>query len=183
MTYHEEPPPLKSYGPLISWFCDITWQTKIISLPDCLWPLNFAVWNLPWWAPTHKVTCPCDHVVLQSHENHYNISTTRLPMTIKIARMVTYPDGLKPRKITLWYRNLPRWCDKLKLISTITVTVANTKLGMMVAYLEGILTIISFNALITWSCKVTWQMKTIISTTGVPMATKVSRMITYLMGF
>ena len=38
-----------------------------------------------------------------------------------------------------------------------------TKLGRMVTYLEGLLTIKSFSALITWSCKVMWQTKTIIS--------------------
>ena len=38
-----------------------------------------------------------------------------------------------------------------------------TKLGRMVTYFEGLLTIRSLIPLITWCCKVTWQTKTIIS--------------------
>ena len=38
-----------------------------------------------------------------------------------------------------------------------------TKLDRMVTYHEGLLHINSNDALITWSCKITWQTKTIIS--------------------
>ena len=38
-----------------------------------------------------------------------------------------------------------------------------TKVGRTVAYFESLLTIKSFYALITWSCKVTWQTKIIYS--------------------
>ena len=38
------------------------------------------------------------------------------------------------------------------------------KLGGMVTYIEGFLLINSYNASITWSCKVAWQTKTINST-------------------
>ena len=37
------------------------------------------------------------------------------------------------------------------------------KLGSIVTYLEGLINIKSHNALITWSYKVTWQSKIIIS--------------------
>ena len=38
-----------------------------------------------------------------------------------------------------------------------------TKLGRMVIYLKGLLTIKSHNALIIWCCEVTYQTKIIIS--------------------
>ena len=52
-TDHEGLPPMKSHYPLITWFCEITWQTEtLISLLSlCLWPPNFR-----WWAYAHKVT-------------------------------------------------------------------------------------------------------------------------------
>ena len=53
------------------------------------------------------------------------------------------------------------------------------KLGRVVTNLEGVLTIKSFNALITWSCKVTWQKENhSISATRVPMVTTFDTMIT-----
>ena len=93
VTYHEEVPPINSLDPLITWSCNITWQTKIITplaglLP--IWSHDFArsrdkltplylhchsafghqTWqngDLSRGAPNHKVTQRCDHVVLQSH--------------------------------------------------------------------------------------------------------------------
>ena len=38
-----------------------------------------------------------------------------------------------------------------------------TKLGRIETYLEGLLTMKLYNALMMWSCKVTWQTNTIIS--------------------
>ena len=52
--------------------------------------------DLPWETPTHKVTWPFDHVVLQDHlinESHY-ISIIRVYMATKLDRIVTYLDGL-----------------------------------------------------------------------------------------
>ena len=51
---------------------------------------------------------------------------------------------------------------KAHYISTTRVPMA-TKLGRMVIYLDGILSLKSKNPLITWSCHITWQTKTIIS--------------------
>ena len=54
-----------------------------------------------------------------------------------------------------------------------------TKLGRTVAYLEGLLTRKSKNALITWSCKVTRQLKAYyISTTRFSMATTLDKIVT-----
>ena len=57
-----------------------------------------------------------------------------------------------------------------------------TKLARMVIYLDRLLIIKSYKALIMWSCKVTWQTKIIISVTRVFMATKPGRMIASLDG-
>ena len=67
---------------------------------------------------------------------------------------------------------------KYKNVSTFSVLMAN-KIGRMVTYLDGLLTMKLFNILITWSCKVK---NYYISSTKVPVTTKVDRMITYLDG-
>ena len=54
------------------------------------------------------------------------------------------------------------------------------RLGNMVTYVEGLLTIKSYNALIRWSCKFVWQTKT--TTTRMPTATKLGKIVTYLDG-
>ena len=97
--------------------------TNKIRAPDYQSAYVHQTWQdgiSPWWDAPHKVTWPFGHAILQTHltnENHY-ISTTRVPMT--------------------------------------------NKLGKMMIYFEELLTIKSFYALITWSCKVTWQTKIII---------------------
>ena len=53
---------------------------------------NFQNDNLLWLAPANKVTWAFYHMVLQKHVtdwNHY-ISTTTVPMTTKLCRVVTY---------------------------------------------------------------------------------------------
>ena len=77
--------------------------------------------DLPSGAPTHKISWPFNHVVLQNDvtiQNHYN-SINRVAVATTLCRMVNY--------------------------------------------LNGALSIKSYNTLIIWTCKVTWQMKTIIS--------------------
>ena len=51
---------------------------------------------------------------------------------------------------------------KRKLISTTEVPMV-TKLGRMVTYIDGLLPIKPHDPLITWSCKIMWQTKNIIS--------------------
>ena len=57
-----------------------------------------------------------------------------------------------------------------------------TKLDRMVTYFERLLTIKSFYALITWSCKVTKKKILYISITRVPMANKLGRIMISLDG-
>ena len=49
-TYLEGLLPLKSHDAMITWSCEITWQTKTIisPLPQCLRPPNMAAWQLTW---------------------------------------------------------------------------------------------------------------------------------------
>ena len=113
VTYFERLLTIKSFYPLITWSCKVTWQTKIIIFPqpECLWLQTWQNNDLPWWVPTYKVTSTFDHMVLQDH---------------------------------------------------VTMSMA-TKLARMVIYLDRLLIIKSCKTLITWSCKVMWQTKTITS--------------------
>ena len=65
-------------------------------------------------------------------------------------------------------------------ISTSKVFMA-TKPGKMLTYLDGLVSIMQHDRLITLSCRITWQKKNhYIFTTSVPMATKLGRTVTYL---
>ena len=138
-------------------------------------------------------------MVLQGHltnENHY-ISTTRLPITTKFDRMVTYLDGLLLKKLKdplflwsyeiTWQKNpiisplslclfqpyVVGWwltlrgpnhkvvwhfnhvvmqgrVTKENYYTSITRVLIVTQLGRRVTYLEGLLNIKSFIALIAW---------------------------------
>ena len=66
--------------------------------------------------------------------------------------------------------------NKNHYISSTRVPMA-TKLDRMVTYFERLLTIKSFYALITWSCKVTKKKILYISITRVPMANKLGRIM------
>ena len=58
-----------------------------------------------------------------------------------------------------------------------------TKLSRTVTYLDPLLPIKSYDPLIIWSCKITWQTKiTIFLLTRVPVATTPVRMATYFDG-
>ena len=55
--------------------------------------------------------------------------------------------------------------------------ISSTRVDSMVTYFERLLTIKSFYALITWSCKVTKKKILYISITRVPMANKLGRIM------
>ena len=73
VAYHGGPPLIKLYDPLITWSCEITWETKTIksSLQECPGhqicedggPPNLTeCGDLPWEAPTRKVTWPFEEL-------------------------------------------------------------------------------------------------------------------------
>ena len=68
--------------------------------------------NLPSWAAFHKVTWFFDYVIFRDHVTNYNhyISTTTVPVTIKLGRMVNNLGEL-------WLYGLARSLDKLKPLS------------------------------------------------------------------
>ena len=92
MTYLDGLRPLKSHDPLITWLCEIMWQTN-----HCISNTTVPM------ATKHgrrmayleqKMTKHFDHVAWQSHvtnKSHY-ISTTRFSMVTKLDRMATYLD-------------------------------------------------------------------------------------------
>ena len=92
-------------------------------------------------------------------------------MTTTFDRIATYLDRFLPIKSHGFL--LARSSGKLKLLAAVAIV---TKRGWMMAYLEVLLTIKSFNTLITWS----WvtNKNHYISTTRVLMVTKLGRMIT-----
>ena len=55
---------------------------------------------LKWVAPTHNVTWPFHHMVLRDNVTNWKhyIFTTRVPMAIKLGRMVTYRNDLRSKK-------------------------------------------------------------------------------------
>ena len=122
MIYLEGLLTIKPCNPVTTWSCIVTWQKKSLYLhyQSAYGHQTWQDGNLPWRAPTHKVICLFDHVVLRDDVTYLN-----------------------------YY------------IFNATVPMA-TKLDRMSKHLEGLLTIKSFISLITWSCKVTWQIKTII---------------------
>ena len=83
-----------------------------------------------------------------------------------------YKSGYDHHKVTWPFDHV----TKLYNIFTTTELMAN-KLGTIVTYVEGLLTIKSFNGLIKWPCKVTWQTETIIFPPRVPTATKLGRVM------
>ena len=138
--------------------------------------------DLPWGASDHKVI-----------SRDYARSCKNKPLYLycqSVYGNLTWQDGHLPW--WAWTRKITWPFDHIVLqdhvtnwnyyISTTIVPMVTT-LGRMVTYLELLLTIKLFNGLITWSCKVTWHTKTIISPLlEWSMITKIGRMMTYLEG-
>ena len=97
--------PLKSYDLLITWSCEITWQTKTIisPLPQCGHQTFYEVTYLQRLLTIKAFNA----LVLQrqvANENCY-IFTNRVPMVIKLTLMVSYRN--------LWWQGLVKSRDKL----------------------------------------------------------------------
>ena len=123
-----------------------------------LQPPNLAVVNLPWWASTHKVTWPFDHVVLWDHITTSNcyIFTTTAFMATKLNRMVTYIQAAPNHEVTQWFEHGILECcvvNRNHYISSTTVLMAS-KISWIITQLDGLLPRESHDFLITWSCKI-----------------------------
>ena len=110
----------------------------------------------------------------------YYISTTTVSMAMTFGGMVTYHEGLltiKSHNVLIMWSCKVMWQTKI-IISTTRVTMT-TKLDRMVTYFETlkkksyihinenltwwVTTYKLHQPLITWSCKIKWKTKTIIS--------------------
>ena len=109
-----------------------------------------------------------DHIALRdlvADQNHYN-STNREALATKLCSMVICIDELLPIILHDFFTTLSceiTWQTKTirsELLQCLSVAPKN---GSVMTYHEGLWTIKSNNALITWSYKVTWETKTIIS--------------------
>ena len=82
----------------------------------------------------------------------------------KILQGGNLPSWAPTHKIIWPFDHVVLWdhtTKKSHFISTTTVPMA-TKLSRVVSYLQALQTIKLYHAFITWSCKATWQSKTII---------------------
>ena len=93
---------IKSLDHLITWYCNITWQPKIIKSPLllCLWLPTLQDGDLPWGASSTNVTPTFGRMVLQCLVTNSNLykSTNSISMATKLVNMVTYLDCLLPIK-------------------------------------------------------------------------------------
>ena len=84
VTYLDSILPIKPDDDIITWFCEITWQTKnIISiLPQCLWPQKWQGGDIELGVPFLKVTRSFDQMILQDHVKYFSccVTTTKRPM-------------------------------------------------------------------------------------------------------
>ena len=147
--------------PLVTWSCEITWQTKIITspLPQYLWPPNLAEWWL-----TFRSSYPWCYYTLWSHglvSSRDKLKQLYLDYHSAYGHQ-TWQDDVKPWAASTYNVTLPfshmalqdqvtNWKHN---ISTNTVPMA-TKLGRMVTNLEQFLHIMLLCPLVTWSCKIT----------------------------
>ena len=146
---------------MITWSSEIMWQTKTIVclLPQCLWPPDVARWQLTIRGYPQK-----------GHMTHRLRGLTRLCDNLKTYHFQynsaygywSWQCG------DLYWWVTPK--NRSNYISTITESMA-TKLGRLVTYLEGFLSIELLNLLATWQY---------IFTTAVPLATEPGRLVTYL---
>ena len=85
-------------------------------------------------------------------------------MATRLSGMITYLMCSCPQShMTFWSRGLTRSSDKPKPLYLNYHSGLAPKLGRLVTNLKGLLQIITINTLVTWSCKITCQTKTIIS--------------------
>ena len=97
LPYLEGHLTIKSHNALITWFCKVTWQTKIIIslLSEFLWPhQSWYNGGLLCQTNKHKVILRFDCMVMQGHVTNKNcyIFPTREPYGYKPGRMTTQLD-------------------------------------------------------------------------------------------
>ena len=152
--------------PLVTWSSDSMWQTKTyFSYPYGVDHQTLQRCDLSWPHLMHLVSWPFDHGILQDH------------MTLKSSYLYyhdacgykTWQDvdllwAVSTHKVSWPYNHiiLQDYMRGENHIATTTVSVS-TKFGRVKMYNEELLSIKSQVPLITWSCKVTQKIRSIIS--------------------
>ena len=129
LTYLEEPLTKSHLTPWLSGLATSSDKQKPFYI-HCHCTNGNQTWqgdNLPWWAPTFKATRPFDNVAFWDHVTNYNhyISTTAVPMTIKLRRVVSHVEGLlllglygtKPDPLNTWFCLMTRQTENIVLIN------------------------------------------------------------------
>ena len=159
----------KSRGSWVTWSCEITWQTKSIvcSLQQCLWAPILARWWL-----TLRGSYLWTHMDLQSHGLARSRDKLK-PLYLYYQNgysQETWQDGdiswgALTHKV-IWLSDHVVLQDQVTSLKhhifTAAVAMA-TKVGKIVIYLEGLLATKLHISRVTWSCKIMWQTRSIIS--------------------
>ena len=131
VIYHKGLIPIKSHDPLITWSCEITWQTKIIITQLTEWFMVTKLCSMGTYLDGFLTIKSHDPLITKQLYLHYNSAYGH-------CRMLTYLEGF----ITIKSYNilLDHVTNESLYISTTRLAMA-TKLGRMVTYLEGLLTL------------------------------------------
>ena len=164
VTFHEEVPLIKVTWPLnhiVFWYY-MTILKHFTVVVTVLMATKFTRVVLEWLLPIillkPLVTWSCK-ITWQTK----NISTTTVCMSTKLGRMVTNLQQLLPIILLyLWLCVLERSFDKLKTYLH-QHDACDHQTWRGVPYHERIPSIKSHDPWITWSCKIMWQTKAIIS--------------------
>ena len=134
--------PIKKHSPLITWLCTIMWQTKSSNL-HYKRVYGHQIWqdgNLPGRIPTRMVGMAVGLDLARSWFCEISWQTKTI---------------ISPFPQCLWLPNLVGWWHAR--------VPTGFKDGWIMTYLDKFLPKKSHDPLITWSCKVTWERKAIIS--------------------
>ena len=162
VTYLEGLVTIKSHNTLITWSCKVTWQeNQYISTTNVLMATKLG-----------KMMTYFERLL--TIKSFYALITWSSKVTLQ-TKIIIYPQ---PECLSLqnWQNEnltykvtspfdhmvLQDHVQTKTILSPLPLSLT-TKLARMMIYLDRLLIIKSYKALITWSCKVTWQTEIIIS--------------------
>ena len=157
--------PKMLLDPLVTWSSDSMWQTKTFLLPLWRWPPNFAeVWLIMTTSHAYSLMTLWSRDLARSHDK---LKSSYLyyhdAYGYKTWQDVDLLWTVSTHKVSWPYNHiLQDYMTGENHIATTTVSVA-TKFGRVKMYNEELLSIKSQVPLITWSCKVTQKIRSIIS--------------------
>ena len=167
VTYFDGPLPIKSHGFWMTWFSEITWQTRAIisPLPQLATKFGRMVTYLEGLLTVSYLTFWSSGLVKSRDKKTHYTSTTRLPMATKPGRIIIFLDEFIPVKshdsLIMWHCYIT-WQNENHCMSNTTVPM-ETKLGRAVTCHEDLPVKTLREPSITWNCEVTWHNKYFIS--------------------